>query len=497
MGKTGKKTADQLHVGFDNLDRLRSMDPDIVDLVYLDPPFNKQKIFVLEKEDSRKKSFSDIWTLDDFCMARHLIMKNNEPELHALIEGIHAINGNDWLAYLSYMSARLLEMKRILKPTGSIYYHCDPTMSHGIKLMMDAVFGRENFRNEIVWRKTNSPKAQSSAFGEQHDIILYYTKSESFVFNKAHTKPDEKYLKSFRYEDKKGRYQTVPLVAAGLQKSDKRKQFNFRGVVAPWLHKKKTLEEWWVDGLIVKTNGAYRKKEYLSDSKGKIVSDIWADDDVRPLQGGAKESTGYPTQKPEALLKRIINTSSNSGDTVLDPFCGCATALAVANDLGRKWIGIDISVEVEDIIKKRIPSIRSHQINRQTKWNDQQGKGASRRKLIEHCLLSQKSPNGNNKYYCNGCGAEFDVDDDVTIDHYHPKKKGGVTYYSNIQLLCKQCNNLKGDKSMEYLYIQLAERVKKKRTRQGQQHLGFINPEIENLLLDMASKQKKKRKNPK
>ena len=438
----------KLILGYDNLDRMRSMRENSVDLIYLDPPFNKQKVFVLDSKNSSKKSFSDIWTLNNFSMARHVIMKKNEPKLHALIEGIHAVNGNSWLAYLSYMSDRLLQMRRILKPTGSIYYHCDPTMSHGIKLAMDAVFGAENFLNEIVWCYRKWTNAVNY-FQKNHDVLLAYKAGEKpHTFNKLFddsTANRRHYVRGYTTNRIDGVTQLLVY--------DKKKA----------AHKIK--------------EGKYDRVVYRVGKTQTARPDWW---ELPALNSQSKERIGYPTQKPLELLKIIIQASSNRGDTVFDPFCGCATTMEAAEKLGRKWIGIDISTQVQGIVEKRI-SASQYEVKTRPKWNDYPGKGSAREKVKRHFFKLQHSQ--NNKCYCNGCGMEFAFEN-VQLDHIHPRGKGGVMDYDNAQLLCRDCNQLKAKKSMVYLYARLADYVKN--VPPGQPSLWKQNPEIKRLIEDIV-----------
>jgi len=352
----------------DNLDILREhIKDESVALIYLDPPFKSDQNYnVLFKEQNGSKSvaqiqaFEDTWHWDRKAVEIYDEILQKAPKHVAdLIVAFQIFLGNnDLLAYLVMMAIRLIELHRILKPTGSIYLHCDPTASHYLKLLMDAVFGGTNFQNEIIWRRSNSPKSQSKGFGTQHDIILLYGKSSNIQFHKIYTKDlDDKYLKSFCHDDDdgKGSYQTVAIVAGGLQKYPGRKEFEFKSVKAPWLYSKEKLERWWKEGLIYKTKtGMYRKKVHLKNISGKIVSDLWTDKEVNPLQGISKEKIGYPTQKPESLLERILNASSKEGDLVLDPFCGCGTTIIAAEKLKRQWIGIDITHLAIALMKYRV-----------------------------------------------------------------------------------------------------------------------------------------------
>ena len=360
----------------DNLDILRDrISNDSVDLIYLDPPFKSGKTYniIFQPEAGKIKgataqieTFEDTWRWGVEAEKNYrglmegTITKGKPTQkLIDLMKAMRSYLGEcSMIAYLSMMAPRLLEMQRVLKKTGSLYLHCDPTASHYLKLLMDAIFGVNSFRNEIIWKRSNSPKAQAKGFGTQHDVILFYSKSDEFTFNKAYTSEfDENYLKSFRYDDKDGRgvYQTVAIVAGGLQRYPGRKEFEFQGIKAPWLYSKEKLEKWWEEGRIYQTkSGMCRLKDYLEDRPGQLVSDLWMDKDVSPLQGSSSEFIGYATQKPESLLERVIKTGSNEADLVLDPFCGCGTTVAVAEKLGRRWVGIDIAYLAIDIISKRL-----------------------------------------------------------------------------------------------------------------------------------------------
>ena len=361
----------------DNLEIVREKFPDkpdgdgYFDLIYLDPPFNSNRSYnVLFKEglvesQAQIQAFEDAWhwthdaqsAFEELVGVKPTKTKINEKIVNLMLALEKMIGRNDVLAYLTMMTIRLIELHRVLKNTGSIYLHCDPTASHYFKIVMDTIFEKQNFRNEIVWKRTNSPKTQTKSFGIQHDIILFYIKTDNFIFHKVYSLIDEEYSKSFIHDDNdgKGHYQTVAIVAGGVQKYEGRKTFEFKGVTAQWLYTKENLEKMFKDGLLYKTKtGGFRKKMYLREIPGKPVSDIWFDEEVKPLQGISKESLRYATQKPEALLERIIKASSNEGDWVLDPFCGCGTTVAVAEKLNRKWIGIDITALAINLIKHRV-----------------------------------------------------------------------------------------------------------------------------------------------
>jgi site-specific DNA-methyltransferase (adenine-specific) len=352
----------------DNLLVLQNLDffPDeSIDLIYLDPPFNSNRDYnanfnksASSKDTAQIKAFEDSWNWDVQSEQALDELRGNprhQKVSQMLDHFVQFLDKNDTATYLAMMAPRLVELHRVLKPTGSLYLHCDPTASHYLKILLDQVFDKKNFRNEIVWKKTNSPKAQSKYFGEQHDIIFIYTKTENFNFKPVYATMSEKQAKVYSYKDEKGRFQTVNIVAAGVQKYDGRRTYNFRGVEAQWLYTEENMENLWQSGYLYKTaSGGFRKKIYLEEVDGTIVSDLWINGDLKPMQGSSKEYLGYPTQKPVALLKRIVKASSNPGDIVLDPFCGCGTALAAAQELGRKWIGIDITPLAINVIAKRL-----------------------------------------------------------------------------------------------------------------------------------------------
>jgi len=314
-----------------------------INLIYIDPPFYTGADFSyktqvddtkIEKEPSiiEQRAYKDTWS-----------------------GGI--------ASYLKYMYERLVLMKELLAENGSIYVHLDWHVSHYVKVMMDEIFGYDNFVNEIIWRKTNSPKSQSLGFGNQHDMIFIYAKNANLLkIQPVYRIPDEMYLKSFNHDDNDGRgpYQTTSLIASGMQRNAGRKVFEFRGVNAPWLYSLENLETFWQEKRIYKTkNGTYRLKVYLTDIKGQIVSDLWVDKEVNPLQGQSQEALAFDTQKPEVLLKRIILASSNPGDIVADFFCGSGTTLAVAEKLGRRWIGSDLSKYAIQVTRKRLLDVHN------------------------------------------------------------------------------------------------------------------------------------------
>jgi site-specific DNA-methyltransferase (adenine-specific) len=264
------------------------------------------------------------------------------------------------LAYLSMMAPRLVELRRVLKPTGSIYLHCDPTASHYLKVLMDAIFSPANFRNEIIWLRTLSKGLMTKRLPNNHDVLLAYQKDECATWNNdAMFLPyDEDNLEAktankYRHRDPDGRlYRLDNLINPNQDRPNL--TYEFLGITKVWRWTKERMQKAYDDGLVIQTRpGAVPQlKRYIDEQRGKSVGDIWTD--IPPINSQAAERLGYPTQKPEALLERIIKASSNEGDTVLDPFCGCGTAIAAAQKLNRRWLGIDITCLAISLIKHRL-----------------------------------------------------------------------------------------------------------------------------------------------
>ncbi len=345
----------------DNLNILREYIPTAsVDLIYLDPPFNSSRSYnVLFKDESGLDSeaqitaFEDTWhwsgTAEDTWRA--LVSSADVPQAVATAMDalIRLIGRNQMMAYLVMMTARLVELHRVLKPTGSLYLHCDPTASHYLKVILDAIFDSRNFVNEIDWKRTttkNDARQGAKNWPRIHDVILYYAKSYErlAVFEQPFAPHSDGYIAShYSLRDEDGRaYQLDNLTAPGSG-SRGHPQYEFLGVTRYWRYNREKMERLLTEGRVVQPRpGAVpRYKRYLDEMAGIAIGDFW--DDIPALNSQAKERLGYPTQKPVALLERIIAASSNPGDIVLDPFCGCGTAIAAAEKLGRRWIGIDIT----------------------------------------------------------------------------------------------------------------------------------------------------------
>ncbi len=388
---------------------MRGMNSACVDLIYLDPPFNSNANYAAPIGSvAAGAEFKDTWTLQDVDIAWLDLIEAKHPVLNRVI---HAAMSNSDKSYLIYMAVRLLEMHRLLKPTGSIYLHCDPTMSHYLKLVMDAIFGHQKFRREIIWhlRGASGYKALANDWIRGHDILLFYSRGERHTFNKIWLPYDEKQLKRFNKINESGRrYKTI-----------------------------------------TKT-----RKLYLDEAKGVPATTVWSDIASFQTVVNSKERTGYPTQKPLKLLQRVVSASSNEGDVVLDPFCGCATACIAAEELGRNWIGIDIAPKAAELVRSRLEKelglfykgAHRHDIPRRTdigkilKYND---------------IKNKRFLFGEQSGHCNGCSEFFKIQN-LTIDHIIPRSKGGTDHLENLQLLCGHCNSVKGDRGHEYLMSKLA-----------------------------------------
>lgn len=342
----------------DNLDIMRRyLKDETVDLIYLDPPFNSNQnynILFAEKDGSRAasqiKAFEDTWRWDQEAVRTYQSVMEAGGRVAQSLQAIRQLVGtNDMLAYLAMMAPRLVELRRILKPTGSIYLHCDSTASTYLKLLMDAIFGPTNFRNDIIWKRFNF-HADAKRFGRVTDRILFYTKSDVYTFNKLRVSFSGTYQDTkFNHFDENGRrFRLDNLNPPG----GRGPVYEFHGVTKAWRYTEERMRQLEAEGRIYTQSTIPQLKRYLDELDGQAVHELWTD--IPPINPMAAERLGYPTQKPQALLERIINASSNENDMILDPFCGCGTTIAAAQRLNRRWIGIDITHPAIVLIKKRL-----------------------------------------------------------------------------------------------------------------------------------------------
>ena len=356
----------------DNLDILREhVRDESVDLVYLDPPFNSKRDYNLlfktpkgQNSDAQITAFEDSWHWGEQAETEYSeMLHQSNTEVAGMIEALRRFLGeSDMLAYLTMMANRLIELRRVLKPTGSLYLHCDPTASHYLKIVLDAVFGPVNFRNEITWKRTFAHGNVGRNFGSIADILFYYTKTDEYVWNQPFSQltaeeVDEKYP---NVDPDGRRWQSVTLRNPGQRPNLHYPYTAANGITYHphpngWSCNLERMQKYDREGRLhfpTKSSGALRLKMYADDSQGERVQNIW--NDIGPIGAQAAERLGYPTQKPLALLERIITASSNPGDIVLDPFCGCGTAVHAAEKLGRRWIGIDITHLAVSLIERRM-----------------------------------------------------------------------------------------------------------------------------------------------
>ena len=382
----------------DNLYILNGMNSEMVDLIYLDPPFNSKRTWSAPiGSKAMGAEFKDIWTWSDVD-AECLNALDDHPALVEYIYSIGRVHGKAMMSYITYMAQRIIQMHRVLKDTGSLYLHVDPTASHYLKIVLDQIFGKDNFQNEIIWYYKNASRGRKR-FAKSHDIILVYSKAKDFTF----------------YAD---------------------------NVLVPF-----------ESGMT-----AWRKAKSGGEMpKGKVPDDVII---MPSLNTMASERTGYPTQKPLALLHKIIEASSAEEDIIFDPFCGCATTCVAAQQLNRRWIGIDIEAKAADLLVQRLSGKRE---------------GGDKDILFKDFIHTDRIPHrtdikiekpsisikerlfAEQKRVCNGCGTQMDIRH-FEIDHIIPKSKGGGDYYENFQLLCGNCNRVKGDRPMEELVAKLRAR---------------------------------------
>ena len=355
----------------DNLDILRrKLRDETVDLCYIDPPFNSKRNYFqiynnIGKDDqAQAQAFIDTWTWNELAIAGFQeIITNYEGrytrQTIELLKGLKAVLGDGGLlAYLVSMTQRVNEIQRVLKPTGSFYLHCDPTASHYLKLVLDSVFCARggDYLNEIIWPRTNAHNMKTRGYVRSNDTLFFYVKGKDFIWNQPYTGYSQAQLKRYKPDENGRLYTGQDLTMSG----NISRNFTWRGVKPPenrgWAVSEEQLEKWWNEGKILKKMDGNPRldglKVYLDENPGKPVGTNWSD--IERIGNTSDERLGYPTQKPEALLERIIQASSNEGDTVLDAYCGCGTTVAVAQRLRRHWIGIDITYQSIAVILKRL-----------------------------------------------------------------------------------------------------------------------------------------------
>lgn len=435
----------------DNLEIMRGMNSESVDLIYLDPRFNSNRNYAAPiGSEAAGAAFTDTWTLDDVDDAWHGEIADRNPTLYAIIDAAGYAHGEGMKSYLIMMAIRLLEMRRVLKDAGSIYLHCDPVASHYLKTLMDAIFGAANFRSDITWKRSSAQsdtRQRPQQHGRIHDVLLFYTKGQTWTWNPEYTRHDQEYIDRFyrHVESDTGRrYRLGDLTAPGGE-ANGNPRYEVMGVTRYWRYTQEKMQKLIDAGRVVQTGPgrvpAY--KRYLDEMPGVPLQDVWTD--LRPIGAQAAERIGYPTQKPLALLERVIRSSSDKGSVILDPFCGCATACVAAEKLGRQWVGIALSPKAADLVKLRLRKETGlfddvdHRLDIPRRLD--QGDVPNYR-THKHTLF------GIQEGMCAGCRVGFPFRN-MTVDHVVPQSKGGTNHFTNMQLLCAACNSMKGTRSQE------------------------------------------------
>ena len=435
----------------DNLDIMRGMNSESVDLIYLDPPFNSNRNYAAPiGSEAAGAAFKDTWTLDDVDEAWHGEIADRDPILYAIIDAAGYAHGRGMKSYLIMMAVRLMEMRRILKDTGSIYLHCDPVASHYLKTLLDAIFGAANFRSDITWKRSSAhsdTRQGRQQHGRIHDCLLFYTKGQSWTWNPEYTRYDQEYTDRFyrHIESDTGRRYRLDNLTGPGGAAKGNPCYEVMGVTRYWRYSQEKMQKLIDDGRVVQTGPgrvpAY--KRYLDEMPGVPLQDVWTD--IRPIGAQAAERIGYPTQKPLGLLERVIRSSSDEGFVIMDPFCGCATACVAAEKLGRQWVGIDLSAKAADLVKLRLRKEMGlfydvhHRLDIPRRLD--QGDVPNYR-THKHTLF------GTQEGLCAGCRVGFPFRN-MTVDHVVPRTKGGTDHMTNLQLLCAACNSMKGTRSQE------------------------------------------------
>ena len=452
----------------DNLPVLRGLEAESVDMVYADPPFNSNQNYAAPiGSKAAGAMFRDTWTLNDIDKAWSGEIRGMMPAVSAIIETAGMSAGSGMQSYLTMMAVRLIEIRRILRPSGTMYLHCDTTAGAYLRVLCDAIFGYGQCRNELRWKRT-SAHSRARRFGPVHDTILLYSRSDGYRWHKIYQPYDAEYVdKIYRHKDEYGeRYCADNLTAAGLREGSSEswrdvdpsakgrhwaipRTFPGADKIPKGTHD--ALDYLDSIGRIYwpKNGGMPRFVRYLSDMPGMTAQDMITD--ISPIGSSAKERTGYPTQKPLALLRRFIEASTAPGDMVLDPFCGCATALIASEGLGRQWIGIDVSSVAVRLVHERMRDELGLFGLGIIERDDIPRRKGKRSRNIREILYGKQAGD------CNLCREHFQLRN-MTVDHIIPRAHGGPDDDDNLQLLCAACNSLKGTRTMTEAIARLAER---------------------------------------
>ena len=470
----------------DNLRVLRGIDSNTIDLIATDPPFNSKRSFHAPLgTKAAEQRFNDVWRWDDVTDEWHDLIASDYPDIKQLIECTIIIEGghiepsietstkNSIAAYLAWMAPRVIEMHRVLKQEGSIYIHCDDSANSYLRLLLDSVFGAKQFRNELIWKRAFGKGLNPTKFVRNTDRILYYSKGNTPVWNQLFKPLDKEYVdKYYLYKDSRGKYRISDLT--GGKKGGPESYKPFKGVLPSsgraWappkrdkfptsvslttkyenlspIEKCEALDKAKLIHWPNKHGGMPHYKKYLSSSPGNYIDDII--DDIAPISHLSNESTGWATQKPLQLYKKLIEASSNEGDIVLDPFCGCATTCVAAEALQRNWVGIDIDPTAEKVTLDRLKNevglfnFSTHPVTVRKNPPKRTDIGSISDKKLRLVLWNNQGHRCANPYCTSGVLREVDLQ----LDHRIPKVRGGADDPTNRIGLCANCNSRKGRKS--------------------------------------------------
>ena len=456
----------------DNLPVLRGLDTESVDLIATDPPFNKGVgAFEGTTKAGVDVEFKDVWYWGDVQEQWIAAIAKKHPSLFNVIQYTNKSAGDDMGAFMCWMAVRILEMHRLLKPTGSLYLHCDSTASHYLKAVLDTIFGRANFRSEIIWKRTPAKSNATRGLPVNDDRILCYSKSDMYTWNTDAVRVpydmqnlDKKTASKYRHRDESGRlYRLDNLNNPAQQDASSNMTYEVMGVTRTWRWTRERMQKAIEDGIVIQTKPGRvpQMKRYLDEQKGRMLSTVWTD--INPLNSQAKERTGWPTQKPLKLYKRMIEASSNPGDLVLDPFAGCATTCVAAEQLGREWIAIDIQERAEEVILDRL----QREVNASMAWDsivriltDAPERTDDGEPVAPELIVTSRKKNApkipvsearrqlieRDGMRCQGCGWVPPYADYLEVDHKRPKSRGGRDEMPNFTLLCSPCNGKKSNK---------------------------------------------------
>ena len=475
----------------DNLDILRGMNSECVDLIYLDPPFNSNQDYAAPVgSQAAGAAFKDTWSLSDLDVAWMGLVADEQPAVAHLLQTAGLTHGKRMQSYLTMMAVRLLEMRRVLKDTGSIYLHCDDAAGHYLKLLMDSIFGESCYRNHLVWRRATAHNDRYN-YGRIVEHILYYGKTETpyWDWEAAHTpKTDDDLKRAYPKNDAFGPVRSENLTGPNVRYGESGEPWRGYDVSARGRHwapprdgyYAQYIEQHFIPGYrsIVGTHARLDAldaagliehptkgiwpglKRYAASDRGHSPQNLILNPIGFTNYNKGAEWVGYPTQKPLALLERLIKASSAEGDIVLDPFCGCATACVAADRLGRQWVGIDLSPKAIELVNQRLqqapplgigPLFHHGYVTART--------DIPRRTDIEAPVNYRKQAHviyGEQMGYCAGCRGHFEFRG-LEVDHLVPRSRGGTDHRDNLQMLCSHCNRIKGDRDQAYLIARLKE----------------------------------------